>query len=126
MSDVSLAPAERHDLGGHGRPLILDARNVAVNFKVEGGIVEAVRNVSFQLHKGETIALVGESGSGKSVTARAVMQLLTKRATILPQSKISLDGEDVLKKSDRQMRELRGNKIAMIFQEPMSSLNPVY
>ena len=60
----------RHDLGSHDRELILDARNVGVNFKVEGGVVNAVRNVSFQLHKGETIALVGESGSGKSVPAR--------------------------------------------------------
>src|SRR5689334_7275987 len=123
---TSFAPAERHDLGAHGRELILDARKVAVNFKVEGGVVEAVRDVSFQLHKGETIALVGESGSGKSVTARTVMRLLTKRATILPQAKITLDGQDILAKSDRDMRALRGNKIAMIFQEPMSSLNPVY
>ena len=60
----NLSPAERHDLGSHGRELILDARNVAVDFKVEGGIVHAVCDVSFQLHKGETIALVGESGSG--------------------------------------------------------------
>jgi len=122
----TLAPTERHDLGAHGRSLILDARNIAVDFKVEGGIVQAVRDVSFQLHKGETIALVGESGSGKSVTARTVMRLLTKRATIAPKAQITLDGEDLLKKSANAMRSLRGNKIAMIFQEPMSSLNPVY
>ncbi|HVY51814.1 MAG TPA: ABC transporter ATP-binding protein [Devosia sp.] len=120
------APAERHDAGGHGRPLILDARNIAVRFRVEGGVVEAVRDVSFQLHKGETIALVGESGSGKSVTARTVMRLLTKRATIGPEARVMLDGEDVLRKSAAEMRALRGNKVAMIFQEPMSSLNPVY
>jgi peptide/nickel transport system ATP-binding protein len=122
----TLAPTERHDLGAHGRSLILDARNIAVDFKVEGGIVQVVRDVSFQLHKGETIALVGESGSGKSVTARTVMRLLTKRATIAPKAQITLDGEDLLKKSANAMRSLRGNKIAMIFQEPMSSLNPVY
>lgn len=126
MTDISLAPAERHDLGAHGRQLILDARQIAVDFKVEGGIVEAVRNVSFQLHKGETIALVGESGCGKSVTARTIMRLLTKRATIKPQARITLDGEDLLKKSEGAMRSLRGNKVSMIFQEPMSSLNPVY
>ena len=63
------APPERHDLGKHGRELILDARNVAVDFKVEGGVVNAVRDVSFQLHKGETIALVGESGSGNTRTS---------------------------------------------------------
>jgi peptide/nickel transport system ATP-binding protein len=122
----TFAPTERHDLGAHGRELILDARKLAVTFKVEGGVVEGIRDVSLQLHKGETIALVGESGSGKSVTARTIMRLLTKRAKIGSGSKITLDGEDIIAKSDRQMRQLRGNKIAMIFQEPMSSLNPVY
>ena len=122
----SFAPAERHDLGAHGRELILDARGIAVNFKVEGGVVEAVKDVSFQLHKGETIALVGESGSGKSVTARTVMRLLTKRAKVSPKSRITLAGKDVLKLSEGDMRKLRGNEVAMIFQEPMSSMNPVY
>ncbi|MFD1254968.1 Glutathione import ATP-binding protein GsiA [Devosia equisanguinis] len=126
MSTTNLAPAERHDLGTHGRELILDARNIGVDFKVEGGVVNAVRDVSFQLHKGETIALVGESGSGKSVTARTIMKLLTKRATILPETRITLAGRDVVTMSDRDMRKMRGNDIAMIFQEPMSSLNPVY
>ena len=121
-----LAPPERFDLGAHGRELILDARNVEVTFKVEGGTVQAVRDVSFQLHKGETIALVGESGSGKSVTARTVMRLLTKRATIGKQSRITLGGDNVLALSPSRMRALRGNKVSMIFQEPMSSLNPVY
>jgi peptide/nickel transport system ATP-binding protein len=124
--DALLAPRERHDLGTHGRELILDVRNLAVSFKVEGGVVEAVRDVSLQLHRGETIALVGESGSGKSVTARSLMRLLTKRATIAPQSVIELSGENIIAKSDREMRRLRGNKMSMIFQEPMSSLNPVY
>ena len=85
MADASpnpYAPPERHDLGEHGRELILDARNIGVSFKVEGGQLQAVRDVSFQLHKGETIALVGESGSGKSVTARTVMGLLGNRATV--------------------------------------------
>ncbi len=126
MTENKLVPSERHDLGTHGRELILDARNVGVDFKVEGGTVNAVRDVSFQLHKGETIALVGESGSGKSVTARTLMKLLTKRATILPQTQITLSGKDVVRMDDREMRKLRGNDLAMIFQEPMSSLNPVY
>jgi peptide/nickel transport system ATP-binding protein len=120
------APPERHDLGSHGRELILDARNIAVDFKVEGGMVNAVRDVSFQLHKGETIALVGESGSGKSVTARTVMRLLSRRATIKPGTRITLSGQNIVSMSDRQMRKLRGSKVSMIFQEPMSSLNPVY
>ena len=121
-----LAPPERHDLGTHGRELILDARNIGVSFRVEGGVVDAVHDVSFQLHKGETIALVGESGSGKSVTARTVMKLLTRRATISPKARVALDGQDVIKLSDREMRKLRGDRVSMIFQEPMSSLNPVY
>ena len=128
MPQPSFTPvsSDRHDLGSHGRELILDARNIGVDFKVEGGTVNAVRDVSFQLHKGETIALVGESGSGKSVTARTLMKLLTKRATILPETQITLSGKNIVKMSDRDMRKLRGNDIAMIFQEPMSSLNPVY
>jgi len=122
----TVTSATRSDIGTHGRELILDAQKIAVDFKVEGGVVHAVRDVSFQLHKGETIALVGESGSGKSVTARTVMGLLTKRATISGKSTISLNGEDILKYTPTQMRHLRGNTVSMIFQEPMSSLNPVY
>ncbi|MFK4810332.1 ABC transporter ATP-binding protein [Devosia sp. ZW T5_3] len=128
MPDTNHQPVSntRHDADSHGRELILDARNIGVDFKVEGGVVHAVHDVSFQLHKGETIALVGESGSGKSVTARTLMKLLTKRATILPNSRITLSGKNVVATSERDMRKLRGNDIAMIFQEPMSSLNPVY
>ena len=128
LADVisNFVPVERHDLGSHGRELVLDARNIAVNFKVEGGIVEAVKDVSFQLHKGETIALVGESGSGKSVTARTVMRLLTKRARISPDARITLGGKNVLQLRESEMRKLRGNDLSMIFQEPMSSMNPVY
>jgi peptide/nickel transport system ATP-binding protein len=125
MSTPALS-MNRADLGTHGRELILDAQNIAVDFKVEGGVVHAVEDISFQLHRGETIALVGESGSGKSVTARTIMGLLTKRAKVSPRSSIKLNGEDILKYPERKMRNLRGNKIAMIFQEPMSSLNPIY
>jgi peptide/nickel transport system ATP-binding protein len=106
--------------------IILEARNLAVTFKVEGGEVKAVKDMSFALRKGETIAIVGESGSGKSVTARAVMRLLTKRASIGKQSTIMLDGQDVTKLREHEMRKLRGSKVSMIFQEPMTSLNPVY
>jgi len=128
MTNTTQGPVSltRHDHGNHERELILDARNIGVDFKVEGGVVHAVKDVSFQLHKGETIALVGESGSGKSVTARTLMKLLTKRATILPATRISLSGKDVVAMSEHAMRKLRGNDVAMIFQEPMSSLNPVY
>ena len=108
------------------KPFILEASNIAVNFKVESGVVEAVRNVSFVLQRGETIAIVGESGSGKSVTARAIMRLLSKRATLSKGSKILLDGIELTSLTEGEMRKLRGQKISMIFQEPMSSLNPVY
>ena len=106
--------------------IILEARNLAVTFKVEGGTVEAVKNVSFALRKGETIAIVGESGSGKSVTARAVMRLLSRRATLGKGTYINLGGQDVVKLPEREMRKLRGSRVSMIFQEPMTSLNPVY
>ena len=76
--------------------MLLDARRVGVTFKVEGGTVEAVRAMDFQVHRGETIAIVGESGSGKSVTARTVMRLLSKRAKISKETKIVLDGQDLL------------------------------
>ncbi|HTO33174.1 MAG TPA: ABC transporter ATP-binding protein [Pararhizobium sp.] len=127
LVDISLlAPEQRHDhAAAVGKPII-DARHVGVKFKVEHGTVDAVKDVSFQLYRGETIAVVGESGSGKSVTARTVMGLLTKRASVSGRSSIEYDGQNVLKFSDRQRRALRGNRISMIFQEPMSSLNPVY
>ena len=120
------APPERLDAPTQTRPLLIDVRDLAVSFKVDGGVVEAVKKVAFQLHHGETIAIVGESGSGKSVTARAVMGLLSRRATVKPQSRIFLDGKDILAFPPLERRKLRGGRLAMIFQEPMSSLNPVY
>ncbi|UWM85538.1 ABC transporter ATP-binding protein [Rhizobium sp. SRDI969] len=122
----SFAPPVRHDHGGRSDTPIIDARNVAVNFKVEDGMVEAVKDVSFQLYRGETIAIVGESGSGKSVTARTVMGLLSKRAVVSEKSTVAYDGSNILKFSERARRKLRGDRISMIFQEPMSSLNPIY
>ena len=106
--------------------VVIDAKNIAVRFKVMGGEIEAVKDVSFTLHRGQTIALVGESGSGKSVTARAVMRLLSKRARVSDSTSILYDGKDMARLPQSQMRFLRGNRLSMIFQEPMSSLNPVY
>ncbi|MFK0206626.1 ABC transporter ATP-binding protein [Agrobacterium sp. NPDC090283] len=120
------APAIRLDADNRNDDAIIDARNIAVSFKVEHGTVEAVKDISFQLYRSETIAIVGESGSGKSVTARTVMGLLTKRASISKSATVRFNGDDILKFSSRQRRALRGNRISMIFQEPMSSLNPIY
>ncbi|MGE8583931.1 MAG: ABC transporter ATP-binding protein [Agrobacterium tumefaciens] len=120
------APAIRFDADNRNDQAIIDARNIAVTFKVEHGTVEAVKDISFQLYRGETIAIVGESGSGKSVTARTIMGLLTKLASVSKTATVRFNGDDILKFSSRQRRALRGNRISMIFQEPMSSLNPIY
>ncbi len=122
----SFAPPVRFDHDAHTESPVIDARNIGVNFKVEHGTVEAVKDISFQLYRGETIAIVGESGSGKSVTARTVMGLLSKRAVVAPKSTVDYDGANILKYAERERRKLRGDRISMIFQEPMSSLNPIY
>ncbi|MBC7476686.1 MAG: ABC transporter ATP-binding protein [Pseudorhodobacter sp.] len=123
---MPLTPIEVPDMTNETGELVIDARNIGVTFKVLGGEIEAVSDVSFRLHKGQTIALVGESGSGKSVTARAIMRLLSKRATVSPKTEILYDGKNMARLPDADMRKLRGNRLTMIFQEPMSSLNPVY
>ena len=104
----SFAPPVRHDHDGRKESPIIDARNIGVNFKVEHGTVEAVKDISFQLYRGETIAIVGESGSGKSVTARTVMGLLSKRAVISPRSSVEYDGNNILKFSEKARRRLLG------------------
>ena len=105
---------------------LLDARNIDVTFKVEGGEVHAVKGVDYQIRKGETVALVGESGSGKSISARTIMQLLAENGRISDKTTIRFDGEDLMNAGENRMMQLRGNRISMIFQEPMTSLNPVY
>lgn len=105
---------------------LLSVRNLVVDFQTGEGITRAVNNVSFDIPAGKTIGIVGESGSGKSVTSLAVMGLLQKPAAIIPQGEILFNGQDLLKFNDSQMRDIRGNQISMIFQEPMTSLNPVF
>ncbi|MBQ9307242.1 MAG: ABC transporter ATP-binding protein [Clostridia bacterium] len=102
---------------------ILQVSHLSVSFDTYAGKVEAVRDISFALHRGETLALVGESGCGKSVTCRSIMRLLARNANV-DAGEILFSGEDLLKKSNRAMRDIRGGKIAMIFQDPMTSLDP--
>ncbi|WP_407894943.1 ABC transporter ATP-binding protein [Lacticaseibacillus sp. N501-2] len=102
---------------------ILDVKNLAIDFATFAGPVHAIRNVSFHLDKGETLAIVGESGSGKSVTMRTVMGLLANNASITS-GEVLLEGDDILKKSEKEMNAMRGNDVAMIFQDPMTSLDP--
>jgi microcin C transport system ATP-binding protein len=105
---------------------LLDVENLAVSFRVGDGHVEAVRGVSFSIDRGETLALVGESGSGKSVTALSVLQLLPYPKAWHPSGSIRLDGEELIGQSDKVLRQVRGNRASMIFQEPMTSLNPLH
>ena len=105
---------------------LLEVRNLAIDFKTEGGIVNAVRGISFTLEKGKTLAVVGESGSGKSVTGLALTRLLPEPPAVYRSGEILLDGRDVFKMGQRELRSLRGARIAYIFQEPSTSLNPVF
>ncbi|MFC4620118.1 ABC transporter ATP-binding protein [Camelliibacillus cellulosilyticus] len=103
---------------------ILEIKDLNVVFDTYGGQVQAVRGVNLALKKGETLAIVGESGSGKSVTSKAVMQLLPKPAGKIKSGEILFEGKDISKYSDKQMQKVRGSEISMIFQDPMTSLNP--
>ncbi|WP_273981060.1 ABC transporter ATP-binding protein [Vibrio parahaemolyticus] len=103
---------------------ILSVNNLSVSFTTNDGIVDAVKNVSFELQAGETLSIVGESGSGKSVSTNALMKLLPDNAIVHPDSSIMFEGESILDKTERQMQRIRGDRIGMIFQEPMTSLNP--
>ena len=105
---------------------LLDVRNLSVNFTSDEAEVEAVKGVSFSLDRGDTLALVGESGSGKTVSALSVMRLLPYPAASHPSGQIYFKGHDILKQPLNQMKKLRGRDIGMIFQEPMSSLNPLH
>lgn len=102
---------------------ILEVKDLQIDFATYAGPVHAIRNVNFDLNKGETLAIVGESGSGKSVTVRTVMGLLAPNAKIT-HGEVLFNGEDILKKSEKQLNAMRGNDVAMIFQDPMTSLDP--
>lgn len=102
---------------------ILSIENLRIHFETFAGEVQAIRGVNLKLEKGETLALVGESGSGKSVTAKSIMKLLSNNA-VVKEGTIIFKGENILEKSERDMQSIRGKKIAMVFQDPMTSLDP--
>ncbi len=106
------------------RDTVLSVNNLVVNFKTDNGILQAVRDVSFDLKQGETLCIVGESGSGKSVTSKAIMGILANNA-IIAGGNIMYRGENLLEVSEEEFYKIRGHKIGMIFQDPLSSLNPI-
>lgn len=106
--------------------MLLEVEHLTTEFTTRRGMVRSVRDVSFSIDKGEILALVGESGSGKSVTSLSIMGLLASNGRIAKGSKIMFDGVNLLDLSERKMQNIRGNSISMIFQEPMTSLNPIF
>ena len=106
------------------KPPILSVKNLVTNFETSAGALRAVDGVSFDVARGETLGIVGESGCGKSVTALSIMRLVDSPG-VIESGEVLYDGVDILKLPMAKMRRIRGNKIAMIFQEPMTSLNPV-
>lgn len=105
---------------------LIEVKNLKTHFYTEDGVVPAVDGVDFKINRGETLAVVGESGSGKSVSSLSILRLIPDPPGKIVEGDILFDGESLLAKSDEEMRNIRGNRISMIFQEPMTSLNPVF
>ena len=103
---------------------LLEIKNLQAHFHTRKGIVKAVNGISYSLNAGETLCIVGESGSGKSVSQLSYLRLLPSPPLKIPEGQVFYRGEDLLTMSDDRLRTIRGNKISMIFQEPMTSLNP--
>ena len=104
---------------------MLQVKNLCTSFNVDAGEVRAVNGISFNLDKGKVLGIVGESGSGKSVTAYSIMRILVEPGKIVG-GEILFNGEDIVKYSKKQMREFRGKRVSIIFQDPMTSLNPTF
>lgn len=105
---------------------VLEIENLSTAFQISGKPVAVTKDISFDIRRGEILGIVGESGSGKSVTAKTVMRLLPTPPSSVLSGTIALNGVELLNLSEREMEKIRGNKVAMIFQEPMTALNPVY
>jgi peptide/nickel transport system ATP-binding protein len=125
MQPLGLPGAAVADADVDPREAILEVKNLRTSFPAAGGFVHAVDNVSFSVRKGEALALVGESGCGKSVTAMSIMRLVAPPGRITA-GEVRFKGKNLAELSEREMRTVRGNDIAMVFQEPMTSLNPVF
>jgi peptide/nickel transport system ATP-binding protein/oligopeptide transport system ATP-binding protein len=108
------------------REVLLEVVNLKTYFYTQKGIVKAVDGIDLKIHRGEILGLVGESGCGKSMTAYSIIRLVPTPPGRIVEGKVHFEGEDLLKKSQGEMRTIRGSKISMIFQDPMSSLNPVF
>lgn len=104
---------------------VLDVKNLTIQYRTDLETVHAVNGISFSLEKGETLGLVGETGAGKTTTALGIMGLLPERTTVIPEGSIEFEGTDLLKLSEQEMQKVRGSQISMIFQDPMTALNPV-
>ena len=107
------------------KDLLLDVRDLTIQYVTDSGTVHAVEGLNLQLGRGETLGFVGETGAGKTTTALGIMRLIPSPPGVVRSGEILFEGEDLLKKSEAEMRAIRGGKIAMIFQDPMTSLNPV-
>lgn len=105
--------------------IILNVKDLVIHYETDEEVVEAVNNITFQLKKGEILGLVGETGAGKTTTALGIMGLLPQKVGHVIHGSIELEGENLLRKSNREMRAVRGKKVSMIFQDPMTALNPV-
>ena len=110
----------------HVTPLLLDIKNLSTYFYADDTVVKAVRGINLQMTPGETLAVVGESGCGKSVTALSILRLLSMPPGHFESGSINFKGSDLLSLSENEMQNIRGKDISMIFQEPMTSLNPIF
>ena len=123
IKEATAVPSPRG--GGDDSAPLLEVRDLHVEFHTREGVVKAVNGVNYSVSAGETLAVLGESGSGKSVTAQAIMGILDMPPARIPQGEILFRGQDMLKMSAEERRKTRGRRIAMIFQDALSSLNPV-